>query len=80
MAIHEAVNYNAKTIKYITQILNSWISKGINTVEQVIAYQNQWSNKKTKDQIYNMRSGGFCDYEQRSYDFDALEKQLLGIA
>ncbi|MCB2295330.1 DnaD domain protein [Clostridium algoriphilum] len=80
MAIHEAVNYNAKTIKYITKILNNWISKGIKTAEQVIDYQKQWANRNMKEKVNNVKSGGFCDYEQRIYDIDALEKQLLGIA
>jgi len=80
LAIHEAVNYNAKTIKYISQILNSWISKGIKTVEHVIAYQSQWVGKKNKEQECGDKGSGFCDYEQRTYDFDALEKQLLGTA
>jgi len=80
LAIHEAVNYNAKTIKYISQILDSWISKGIKTVEHVIAYQRQWVSKKNKEQEWSVKSGGFCDYEQRTYDFDILEKRLLGTA
>ena len=46
MAIEEAVNYNAKTMKYITKILNSWISNGIKTAEEVKAYQKKWANKK----------------------------------
>ena len=46
MAIDEAVNHNAKTIGYITKILNSWISNGIKTAQQVLDYQKQWSNKK----------------------------------
>jgi len=80
LAIHEAVNYNAKTIKYISQILNNWISKGIKTVEHVIAYQSQWVGKKSKEQECGAKNGNFCDYQQRTYDFDALEKQLLGTA
>jgi len=80
MAIEEAVNYNAKTIQYISKIINSWISKGIKTAEGVNDYQKQWLNKKCSDKAYGTKSGGFCDYEQRDYDFDALEKQLLGIA
>jgi DnaD/phage-associated family protein len=28
MPIEEAVDYNARTIKYITKILNYWISRG----------------------------------------------------
>lgn len=78
MAITEAVNYNAKTIKYIAKVLNSWISKGIKTAEQVIAYQEQWTNNNSA--THNVKSSNFCDYPQRTYDFDLLEKQLLGIA
>ncbi|MBW9150600.1 DnaD domain protein, partial [Clostridium sp. CM028] len=78
MAIDEAVEYNAKTIKYITKVLNSWISKGIKTSEQVIFYQKQWASKKSGSSSPNVKNGGFCDYDQRTYDFDLLEKQLLG--
>jgi len=78
MAITEAVNYNAKTIKYIAKVLNCWISKGIKTAEQVIAYQEQWTNNNSA--THNVKSSNFCDYPQRTYDFDLLEKQLLGIA
>ncbi|MBU3159836.1 DnaD domain protein [Clostridium frigoris] len=83
MAITEAVKYNAKSIKYISQIINSWISKGIKTAEQVIAYQRKWtsSNKSSINSGSRYeKPSKFCDYEQRSYDFDLLEKQLLGIA
>jgi len=84
MAITEAVNYNAKTIKYISKVLNSWISKGIKTAEQVIAYQKQWtsnnSNSSNNSGSRYVKSGSFCDYTQRTYDFDLLEKQLLGLA
>ena len=83
MAITEAVNYNAKTIKYISKVLNSWISKGIKTVEQLMEYQRLWSNSNSSSNTSVSRyvkSGGFCDYEQRTYDFDILEKQLLGLA
>ncbi|MBU3158345.1 DnaD domain protein [Clostridium frigoris] len=84
MAITEAVNYNAKSIKYISQVINSWISKGIKTAEQVIAYQKKWTSSSRSSSNYNesryVKSERFCDYEQRTYDFDLLEKQLLGIA
>ncbi|MGH4140393.1 DnaD domain-containing protein [Clostridium sp.] len=78
MAIEEAVNYNAKTMKYISKILNSWISNGIKTADEVRAYQKKWTDKKTSNLSQNVKKGGFCDYEQRTYDFDALEKKLLG--
>jgi len=80
MAIHEAVNYNAKTMKYITKILNGWISNGLKTDYDVLAYQIQWANKKSRYVDKKVKKSNFCDYEQRNYDFDVLEKQLLGIA
>lgn len=41
MAIEEAVNYDAKTMKYISKILNSWISYGIKTGDEVKVYQKK---------------------------------------
>ncbi|MGH4050573.1 MAG: DnaD domain-containing protein [Clostridium sp.] len=78
MAINEAVDNNAKTINYISKILNSWISNGISTVQQVIAYQKQWASNKKSSSTKTVKPGSFCDYEQRTYDFDLLEKGLLG--
>ncbi|MGH4137714.1 DnaD domain-containing protein [Clostridium sp.] len=78
MAIEEAVIYNAKTLQYISKIINSWISQGIKTTEGVKAYQKKWSNKKINSVSHNIKKGGFCDFEQRNYDYEALEKKLLG--
>ncbi|MCB2358653.1 DnaD domain-containing protein [Clostridium estertheticum] len=87
MAITEAVNYNAKNIKYISKVINSWISEGIKTAEEVVTYQKKWnSNNRSNSSSsinsgsHSVKSGSFCDYEQRTYDFEVLEKQLLGIA
>ncbi|MCB2339614.1 DnaD domain-containing protein [Clostridium estertheticum] len=83
MAIKEAVNYNAKNIKYISKVINSWISEGIKTAKEVVTYQKQWNRNNSSSSInsgsHSSKSGSFCDYEQRTYDFDLLEKQLLGI-
>ncbi|MBX4261268.1 DnaD domain protein [Clostridium estertheticum] len=83
MAIKEAVNYNAKNIKYISSVINSWISEGIKTAKEVVTYQKQWNRNNSSSSInsgsHSSKSGSFCDYEQRTYDFDLLEKQLLGI-
>ncbi|MCB2340334.1 DnaD domain-containing protein [Clostridium estertheticum] len=84
MAITEAVNYNAKNIKYISSVINSWISEGIKTAKEVVTYQKKWNSNNSSSSInsgsHSVKSGSFCDYEQRTYDFDLLEKQLLGIA
>jgi DnaD/phage-associated family protein len=79
LAIEEAVKYNAKTMQYITKIISNWISNKLETAEEVKAYQKQWANKKNSHLSRNVKGGSFCDYEQRSYDFDALEKKLLGL-
>jgi DnaD/phage-associated family protein len=78
MAIEEAVNYNARTIKYITKILSCWISSGIKTADGVRTYQREWDNKKNLSPNENRKKSTFCDYDQRQYDFDELERKLLG--
>jgi DnaD/phage-associated family protein len=78
MAITEAVNHNAKTVNYIAKILNNWIKCGIKTAKDVLVYQNKWANKKVTCLPSKVKKGGFCDYEQRVYDFGELEKRLLG--
>jgi DnaD/phage-associated family protein len=78
MAIEEAVRYNAKTMKYIAKILDSWIKLGMKTTDEVKIYQKKWIKKRSVALNYNVKKGAFCDYEQRKYDFDDLEKKLLG--
>ena len=80
MAIEEAVFYNVKTMKYISKILSSWVNNGIKTTDEVKAYQKKWTNKRSSSVIQNIKRGGFCDYDQRTYDFDELEKRLLGFS
>ncbi|MBY6871635.1 phage replisome organizer N-terminal domain-containing protein [Clostridium botulinum] len=46
MAIEEAVEYNARTMKYINKILNNWFSKGLKTLKAVNAYKRDWADKK----------------------------------
>ena len=68
--------------------------QGINSLEDVneaIAKHKSINNKAKENKIKKTKSvaeatnnytkikkGSFCDYEQRNYDFDALEKKLLG--
>lgn len=78
LAIEEAVKYDAKTMKYISKILSCWISLGIKTGDEAKLYQKKWASKNTSSNSQNLKKGGFCDYDQRTYDFDALEKKLLG--
>ncbi|MEK6264592.1 MAG: DnaD domain protein [Clostridium sp.] len=78
MAIEEAVCYGAKNLKYIKKILSNWISVGIKTGDDVKAYQKKWVSRTSSSQSPKVKTGDFCDFEQRQYDFDDLEKKLLG--
>jgi DnaD/phage-associated family protein len=69
---------NRADFKYIDGILNSWFKDNIKTLEDVAirdtkrtpVKNNNTNNKNTKD--------NFNNFEQREYDYDSLEKKLLG--
>lgn len=63
--------------KYIDGILNSWFKDGIKTLEDVAKKDLKKSNFK-KANSYKASNDNFNNYEQRTYDFDSLEKRLLG--
>ena len=79
IAIGEAVENNARTIKYIEAVLNSWNSKGLKTKNAVEAYLRDRQKKKNNKQEYkpNVRIPG-ASSNQRKYDGDELERMLLG--
>lgn len=69
---------NKPEFKYIDGILNNWFKNNIKTLEDIEKKdkikgsfrKNNYSNNNSKD--------SFNNYEQRSYDYDDLEKKLLG--
>lgn len=77
MAIEEAIGHNIKNIKYIEKILNTWTAKDLTSVEDIKVYKTQWTekNKKTKSKEKPVDP---WDYDQREYDFQDLERKLLG--
>jgi DnaD/phage-associated family protein len=93
-AIVLATMKNGKNLGYIQAVLDDWEEKGLTTLDQVNTYLANWliKNKKAnenrtkqinkraenKDYNYSKKKGNFNDYEQRTYDFGKLEKQLLG--
>lgn len=77
LAIEEAVNYNARFIKYIERILCAWLKKGIKTPEAVRSYQEKWEKSRVSGNKKDNEGGWNC-YPQREYDFDKLERGLLG--
>lgn len=69
---------NRADFKYIDGILNSWFRDGISTLEDI---EKKDRKKLTHKSIVNNKvsnKGTFNNYEQRSYNFEELEKQLLG--
>jgi DNA replication protein DnaD len=83
---------NGKNLGYIQAVLDDWKEKGLTTLDQVNKYLANWLiknkkanenrtkqlNKRVENKDYSKNKGSFNDYEQRTYDFDELEKKLLG--
>lgn len=67
---------NKADFKYIDGILNSWHKDGIKTINDVLVKDKKKSVKNNTK--FKAKVDSFNDYEQRDYDFDALEKKLLG--
>ncbi|EPY2276554.1 DnaD domain-containing protein [Clostridium sporogenes] len=78
MAIEEAIVNNIKNIGYIEKILNTWFSKGLTSPEDIKAYKEQWSEKKYKAKSKENTVDHWNYDGQRQYDFEELEKKLLG--
>ena len=68
---------NRAEFKYIDGILTSWFKDGIKTVEDVATKNNKPGNFKTSATNKNSNET-FNNYEQRTYDYNDLEKKLLG--
>lgn len=73
LAIQEAVNCNVRKMRYIDKILYTWSSMGLATIEEVKDYLRAWEEKKKRN------NDSFNCYDQRKYDYDELEKKLLGL-
>lgn len=48
LAIEEAVQHNAKNMKYINQVLNNWLSLGLKTEKEVKKHIENWGKKQKK--------------------------------
>ena len=82
---------NKKNLMYIKKVIEDWRNKGLDTIEKVEGYLNDWSKKnelvrkKYDERISKLAINekgnakvGFNNFEPRSYDYDSLEKKLLG--
>lgn len=67
---------NKPDFKYIDGILSSWYKDGLKTLQDIsVKDRKKTTQKKTYTQN---KPSNFTDYSQRNYDFDDLEKKLLG--
>ena len=74
---------NRADFKYIDGILSKWFNDNIRTIEDVAIKDKQFksANKSKYFKNNNSKSNnglGFNNFEPRSYDYDSLEKKLLG--
>lgn len=72
------------TFKYIDGILSKWYKDNIKTLEDVAVkdrqHKNSFNKQKTVQNSKNNNSNnlGFNNFEPRAYDYESLEKKLLG--
>jgi DnaD/phage-associated family protein len=68
---------NKADFKYIDAILNSWYKDGLKSLEEIEKKGTKKSNYKYNSNK-NKNKSNFTNYEQRDYNFNELEKKLLG--
>lgn len=66
-------------LQYTDSILKSWKNSQVITLKDVEKLDEDFKKRKTpeKQPKTSYKKGSFYQFEQRDYDFDALEKQLL---
>lgn len=83
LALQEAVEKDAREMRYIKAILNRWLEHELKTIEAVMADKRNFENKKktktnTTKQAGSKKESTFNNYKQRDYDFNDLKNKLLG--
>lgn len=82
LALKEAAEENARRLSYVKKILDRWLGNKMFSVEDVVAdkeaFEKKRKSEKEKYKKANGKSSTFNDFNQRDYDYDSLEKQLLG--
>lgn len=69
---------NKAEFKYIDGILTSWYKEGIRSLEDIALKDSKKTPYKKKTAMDNIPKDSFNNFEQRNYDFNDLEKKLLG--
>ncbi len=65
---------------YANTVLKNWFDAGVKSLSDISAYESAFRNKtKQRATVANTtkKSNTFNQFSQRSYDFEALEKELL---
>ena len=94
LAVIESAKRGKLDIAYISAVLNDWRNKGFTNREQVIINLDEWIQKnkqikcdrenRVKEKANynstkrNLDKVGFNNFTPRKYDYDSLEKKLLG--
>ena len=70
---------NHADFKYIDGILTKWFKNNIKTLKDVEIKDKQFkTNYNNSSYKNNVNNSGFNNFKPRSYDYDSLEKKLLG--
>ena len=73
---------NRADFKYIDGILTKWFNDNLKTLEDVAIKDKKFKaankNNYSKNSNTSNKGLGFNNFEPRSYDYDSLEKKLLG--
>lgn len=73
---------NRSDFKYIDGILSSWNKNNLKTLEDIekkeASYKNNQSNRNFTSKKQEVNPLKFNNFEAREYDYDSLEKKLLG--
>lgn len=92
-AMEYACDNNKKNLNYIKALLQDWTSKGIQTMDELVQMIAEWRTKNQKAKknheakvtrnadgtvTYPQKKNNFNNYQQRTYDMEKLERQLLG--
>lgn len=82
LALKEAVENSVRDLSYVMKILDRWLEEKILTVDAVLEDKAKYKRNKSSSRDINKNSSSkystFNNFQQRDYDFDSLEKKLLG--
>ena len=65
------------SFEYADQILKSWNKQKVHNIEDIKKLDQSHQKRVSKRAPVTVHSTGFSNFEQRNYDFDELERQLL---